>query len=62
MPLSSAERFRTFKAKLKFEKTNLYLKKFPEKDATAHRKSRQMIKQEQDPIKMAKIREQNRAR
>lgn len=60
MPLSSAERFRVFKAKLKLEKNGSLLRKFREKDAAAHRESRQIIKQ--DPEKMTRIREQNRLR
>jgi hypothetical protein len=60
MPLSSAERFRIFKAKLRFEENKLLLQKFREKDAAAHRKSRQSNKN--NPEKIAKIREQNRVR
>jgi len=60
MPLSSAERFRIYKAKLKLEENKSLLEKFREKDAAAHRKSRQENKN--NPDKTAKIREQNRKR
>lgn len=60
MPLSSAERFPVFKAKLKLEKNGSLLRKFREKDAAAHREIRQIIKQ--DPEKMTRIRGQNRLR
>jgi len=45
---------------LKLEKNKSLLEKFREKDASAHRKSRQLTRK--DPIKMAKTREQNRER
>ncbi|CAF3263065.1 unnamed protein product [Rotaria sp. Silwood2] len=60
MPLSSSDRFRIFKAKLNLDENKSLLQKFREKDAAKHRKSRQLIKQ--DPIKLEKIRAQNRAR
>ncbi|CAF2013388.1 unnamed protein product [Rotaria magnacalcarata] len=42
MPLSSAERFRRYMAKLKREENQSLLKKFQEKDAARHRKTRQV--------------------
>ncbi|CAF1514548.1 unnamed protein product, partial [Rotaria sordida] len=60
MPLSSAERFRIFKAKLNLEENKLLLEKFREKDAARHRKYRRIIKK--NPTKLEKIREQNRKR
>ncbi|CAF3342655.1 unnamed protein product [Rotaria sp. Silwood2] len=60
MALSSAERFRRFKTKLQREGNELLLKEFQEKDAVRNLKSHQLVKQ--NPIKIAKIREQNRIR
>ena len=59
MALTSAERYRRFKAKLKLEKNKDLLQKFRENDAENYRKCRQLMKQ--DSVRMAKVREQNRA-
>ena len=60
MPLSSAERLRRYMTKLKREENQPLLKNRREKDAARHLKSRKM--DTQDPDKIEKIREQNRAR